>query len=86
MDVGLVFPDEFENFIAHFYIPTYILVPDGRAERLLDVPECPVLVFINSKSGGQLGAELLLTYRSILNKSQVKRPLISLFIFVDIIL
>ena len=72
MEVGLALPDEFENFIAKFYIPTYILVPEGRAERLPDVPESPVLVFINSKSGGQLGAQLLLTYRSLLNKNQVK--------------
>ncbi|XP_047951377.1 diacylglycerol kinase 5-like [Salvia hispanica] len=71
MEVGLALPDEFENFIAKFYIPTYILVPEGRAERLPDVPESPVLVFINSKSGGQLGAQLLLTYRSLLNKNQV---------------
>ncbi|XP_057796556.1 diacylglycerol kinase 5-like [Salvia miltiorrhiza] len=71
MEVGLVFPNELEDFIAKFYIPSYILVPDGRAERLLDVPESPVLVFINSKSGGQLGAQLLDTYRSLLNKKQV---------------
>lgn len=71
MDLGLVCPDEFEIFIAKFYIPTYILVPDARAERLPDVPECPVLVFINSKSGGQLGGDLLTTYRSLLNKNQV---------------
>ncbi|GFP89541.1 diacylglycerol kinase 5 [Phtheirospermum japonicum] len=31
----------------------------------------PVLVFINSKSGGQLGGDLLVTYRSLLNKKQV---------------
>ncbi|KAH6775302.1 diacylglycerol kinase 5 [Perilla frutescens var. hirtella] len=71
MELGLVCPDEFETFFAQFYIPTYILVPDARAERLPDVPECPVLVFINSKSGGQLGGDLLTTYRFILNKKQV---------------
>lgn len=74
MESGLVFPDDLENFLAHFYIPSYILSPDARAERLPDVPESPVLVFINSKSGGQLGAELLVTYRSLLNKRQVTTP------------
>lgn len=56
-----------------FYIPTYILAPDvvGETESIPDVPSCPVLVFINSKSGGQLGGELLVTFRSLLNKYQV---------------
>ncbi|QHN81907.1 Diacylglycerol kinase [Arachis hypogaea] len=33
--------------------------------------QCPLIVFINSKSGGQLGGELLTTYNSLLNKNQV---------------
>ncbi|KAK3032258.1 hypothetical protein RJ639_037432 [Escallonia herrerae] len=54
-----------------FHIPDYILVPGSEVEILPDVPACPVLVFVNSKSGGQLGGELLITYRSLLNKNQV---------------
>ncbi|VFQ83266.1 unnamed protein product [Cuscuta campestris] len=57
-----------------FYIPTYILSPDAAGETtetLQDVPSSPVVVFINSKSGGQLGGDLLLTFRSLLNKHQV---------------
>lgn len=61
---------EFDN-LKKFYIPNYILVPGSEGEYLPDVPECPVLVFINSKSGGQLGGDLLITYRSLLNKNQV---------------
>ncbi|XP_019193891.1 PREDICTED: diacylglycerol kinase 5-like [Ipomoea nil] len=55
-----------------FYIPTYIFVPEvvGETESLPDVP-CPVLVFVNSRSGGQLGGDLLTTFRSLLNKHQV---------------
>ncbi|XP_073144201.1 diacylglycerol kinase 5-like [Henckelia pumila] len=60
-----------EKFVKEFYIPNYILVSDLEAECLPDVPECPVLVFINSKSGGQLGGDLLATYQTILNKNQV---------------
>lgn len=60
-----------ENFLKQFYIPNYILVPGSESEFLPDVPRCPVLVFINSKSGGQLGGDLLVTYRSLLNKNQV---------------
>lgn len=72
MDLGLAsLNSDSENFVKQFYIPSYILVRDEEAEHLLDVPECPVLVFINSKSGGQLGGDLLITYRSILNKYQV---------------
>ncbi|KAG9146090.1 hypothetical protein Leryth_026264 [Lithospermum erythrorhizon] len=57
--------------LKEFYVPTYILVPESSVESLPDVPSCPVLVFVNSKSGGQLGGDLLLTYRAILNEHQV---------------
>ncbi|XP_020549385.1 diacylglycerol kinase 5 [Sesamum indicum] len=60
-----------ENFVNAFYIPTYVLVPNTKVEPVATVPECPVLVFINSRSGGQLGGDLLVTYRSILNTNQV---------------
>ncbi|KAK4364108.1 hypothetical protein RND71_015466 [Anisodus tanguticus] len=63
-----------DNLEKEFYIPTYILAPDASQSEglhLSDVPTCPVLVFINSKSGGQLGGDLLHTYRSLLNKYQV---------------
>nr|XP_027061565.1 diacylglycerol kinase 5 isoform X2 [Coffea arabica] len=59
------------SFLKEFHIPAYILAPGSEAEKLRDVPSCPVLVFINSKSGGQLGGDLLLTYRSLLNNHQV---------------
>ncbi|XP_028074965.1 diacylglycerol kinase 5-like isoform X3 [Camellia sinensis] len=61
---------EFDN-LKKFYIPNYILVLGSEGECLPDVPECPVLVFINSKSGGQLGGDLFITYSSLLNKNQV---------------
>ncbi|XP_019089621.1 PREDICTED: diacylglycerol kinase 6-like [Camelina sativa] len=63
------------DFLKRFYIPSYVLSPD-EAEPLVQPssstpPESPILVFINSKSGGQLGAELILTYRTLLNDKQV---------------
>ncbi|KAL7193886.1 hypothetical protein ACSBR2_025512 [Camellia fascicularis] len=61
---------EFDN-LKKFYIPNYIFVPGSEGECLPDVPECPVLVFINCKSGGQLGGDLLIIYSSLLNKNQV---------------
>ncbi|XP_052177288.1 diacylglycerol kinase 5-like [Diospyros lotus] len=57
--------------LKKFYIPDYIFVPEFEDKNVQDTPECPVLVFINSKSGGQLGGDLLITYRSLLNKNQV---------------
>ncbi|KAL2224706.1 UNVERIFIED_CONTAM: Diacylglycerol kinase 5 [Sesamum indicum] len=63
-------PEEVE-ILKEFYIPDYILLPDSQTEEGCDVPACPVIVFINSKSGGQLGGELLLTCRNILNRNQV---------------
>uniref|UniRef100_A0A7C8YFP7 diacylglycerol kinase (ATP) n=1 Tax=Opuntia streptacantha TaxID=393608 RepID=A0A7C8YFP7_OPUST len=59
------------SFLKNFYIPDYVLNLDSNPENLSDVPECPVVVFINSKSGGQLGGNLLVTYRSLLNENQV---------------
>ncbi|KAK9269350.1 hypothetical protein L1049_001121 [Liquidambar formosana] len=61
-----------EDILKEYNIPNYILLPgsevgDGPAY----VPACPVIVFINSKSGGQLGGELLNTYRTLLNQNQV---------------
>ncbi|XP_068334562.1 diacylglycerol kinase 5-like isoform X1 [Pyrus communis] len=60
-----------EEFLKDFRIPKYVLVPESKSENVADVPQCPVLVFINSKSGGQLGGDLLVSYRSLLNESQV---------------
>ncbi|MED6145612.1 Diacylglycerol kinase 5 [Stylosanthes scabra] len=66
------------NSLNNFKIPDYILVPDSKPESIeaggkdLDsAPKCPVLVFINSRSGGQLGGELLKTYTTLLNDKQV---------------
>ncbi|KAL0406851.1 UNVERIFIED_CONTAM: Diacylglycerol kinase [Sesamum latifolium] len=63
-------PEEVE-ILKEYYIPDYILLPDSQTEEGCDIPACPVIVFINSKSGGQLGGELLLTCRNILNRNQV---------------
>ncbi|CAN4087205.1 unnamed protein product [Withania somnifera] len=63
-----------EDIKREFYIPTYIVSEHASQSddiKLPDVPTCPVLVFINSKSGGQLGGDLLHTYRLLLNKYQV---------------
>lgn len=60
-----------DNILTEYYIPDYILVPGSEPKKPLWMPSCPVLVFINSKSGGQLGGDLLLTYSSVLNKNQV---------------
>jgi len=59
--------------LTDYYIPDYILKPD--AEQIIpdNAPCCPVVVFINSRSGGQLGSSLIKTYRELLNEAQVKR-------------
>ncbi|XP_057972395.1 diacylglycerol kinase 1-like [Malania oleifera] len=59
------------NILKDFYVPNYILAPESEVRDTAYVPTCPVLVFINSKSGGQLGSQLLVTYRALLNKNQV---------------
>ncbi|XP_042009526.1 diacylglycerol kinase 5-like [Salvia splendens] len=60
-----------DEFIEKFHIPSSLLEQDTEVQCLPSKPEHPVLVFINSRSGGQLGGELLVTYRSILNEKQV---------------
>ncbi|OMO80448.1 hypothetical protein CCACVL1_12953 [Corchorus capsularis] len=62
---------KFDNILHDYYIPNYILAPGSEAKNPPWVPSCPILVFINSKSGGQLGGDLLRTYRSVLNENQV---------------
>ncbi|CAI9784152.1 unnamed protein product [Fraxinus pennsylvanica] len=59
------------EILKEHYIPDYILLTESEKREECHVPESPVIVFINSKSGGQLGGELLTTYRNLLNKNQV---------------
>ena len=64
------------DFLKNFWIPNYVLVPESEAESSSEIdggdgPKCPVLVFVNSRSGGQLGGDLLRTYRALLNEKQV---------------
>ncbi|GMJ06441.1 diacylglycerol kinase 5 [Hibiscus trionum] len=59
------------DFLKEFYIPTYIFNDETKSSDDTDPPKFPVLVFINSKSGGQLGGDLLQTYKSVLNEFQV---------------
>lgn len=59
------------EFVKKFYIPSYVISPESEPESEIVPPESPVLVFVNSKIGGQLGGELFLTYRSLLNDKQV---------------
>lgn len=58
------------GFLKDFQIPNYILLTEPK-DKDAYVPKCPVLVFINSKSGGQLGGDLLKTFRNLLNENQV---------------
>ncbi|PKA53547.1 Diacylglycerol kinase 5 [Apostasia shenzhenica] len=60
-----------DQMLAELYVPKYVLLPDLKAEVLPRAPSCPVIVFINAKSGGQLGGDLLRTYRQLLSEEQV---------------
>ncbi|KAA3488407.1 diacylglycerol kinase 5-like [Gossypium australe] len=59
------------DFLKEFYIPAYIFNDETKFSDVRNAPKFPVLVFINSKSGGQLGGDLLNTYRSVLNEHQI---------------
>lgn len=57
--------------LEEYHIPDYILKPDAQQVIVDHAPRCPVVVFINSRSGGQLGSSLIKTYRELLNEAQV---------------
>ncbi|XP_039853096.1 diacylglycerol kinase 5-like isoform X2 [Panicum virgatum] len=57
--------------LEEYHIPDYILKPDAQQLIVDHAPPCPVVVFINSRSGGQLGSSLIKTYRELLNEAQV---------------
>lgn len=63
--------------LTDYYIPDYILKPDSEQVTVDNAPYCPVVVFINSRSGGQLGSSLIKTYRELLNEAQVNRLAVS---------
>ncbi|RZC72856.1 hypothetical protein C5167_048336 [Papaver somniferum] len=64
---------ESDNFLMEFYIHDNILIGEGDSETEIvsHIPVCPVIVFVNSRSSGQLGGDLLITYRNLLNKHHV---------------
>ncbi|EMS61940.1 Diacylglycerol kinase zeta [Triticum urartu] len=57
--------------LEEYRIPDYVLRPDAQQVLVDHAPQCPVIVFINSKSGGQLGSSLIKTYRELLSEAQV---------------
>ncbi|PWZ44088.1 hypothetical protein Zm00014a_025605 [Zea mays] len=57
--------------LEDYYIPDYILKPGAQQVLVDHAAPCPVVVFINSRSGGQLGSSLIKTYRELLNEAQV---------------
>ena len=59
--------------LMDYSIPDYILKLDSEQVTVDSAPCCPVVVFINSRSGGQLGSSLIKTYRELLNEVQVNR-------------
>ncbi|XP_074557454.1 diacylglycerol kinase 1-like isoform X1 [Curcuma longa] len=62
---------EKDEILKEFIIPSYIFTAELPIKHLFHVPACPLVVFINTKSGGQLGGDLLVTFHKVLNKLQV---------------
>jgi diacylglycerol kinase (ATP) len=72
---------EKNNMLKEFYIPTYIFMPESSVEQVPQIPSCPVIVFINTKSGGQLGHDLIVSYRKLLNHAQVHIFKVTIYTF-----
>lgn len=56
-----------------FIVPDFVLNGEDAHEQATSgpAPKFPVLVFVNSKSGGQLGAPLIRSFKELINPSQV---------------
>lgn len=54
-------------------IPDYILDSQRQPANFdtANPPETPILVFVNSRSGGQLGSAIIKSFRIVLNPKQV---------------
>lgn len=54
-------------------LPDYILDYEGTPgkDEIPAVPKSPMIVFVNSKSGGQLGSLIIKSFRELLNPKQV---------------
>ncbi|KAI3686254.1 hypothetical protein L1987_79928 [Smallanthus sonchifolius] len=63
--------DSEDDSLKDFWIPDYILLLGSEVNKPSRVPASPVIVFVNSRSGGQLGGELLTSYQTLLNENQV---------------
>jgi diacylglycerol kinase (ATP) len=63
--------EEINDIIQNMRIPDTIFSEVESDPN--QVPKHPVLVFINAKSGGQLGSELLKSYRAVLSENQVRK-------------
>ncbi|BBN02113.1 diacylglycerol kinase (ATP) [Marchantia polymorpha subsp. ruderalis] len=65
--------DENVELMEEMLIPEYILNREKAPSNANQItcPESPVLVFINTKSGGQLGSQILPHFRALLNPKQV---------------
>lgn len=50
------------------------------AGEKIEAPTCPILVFINSKSGGRLGSELMQHFEELISPNQVSNSQILLTI------
>lgn len=54
-------------------IPSYVLTQGTSPDHEIpETPKYPLLVFVNSKSGGQLGGAMLNSFRDLLNPKQVR--------------
>ncbi|KAJ0751285.1 putative diacylglycerol kinase (ATP) [Helianthus annuus] len=63
--------DPEDDSLKDFLIPDYVLLYGSEVKQPSRAPASPVVVFVNSRSGGQLGGELLISYQTLLNKNQV---------------
>lgn len=57
-------------------IPDYILHGESCPPNFdtVNPPDWPIVVFVNSKSGGQLGGAIIDSFRAVLNPNQVWHP------------
>lgn len=69
----VVIPDYLSRDMANAVATEGTATPEGPREgEKTEAPSSPILVFINSRSGGRLGPELMVHFEDLISHNQVR--------------
>lgn len=80
----VVIPKYLSRDMANAVASEGVATPEGPpVGEKIEAPTCPILVFINSKSGGRLGPELMDHFEELISPEQVRNSWMLLLAFVS---